>query len=453
MLSVSLKSCLLDPDPLSYLSVNLPAFIPAVSDYLFTALLLLLILINAIISGSEIAFFTVDKDFTEEVNTSEKTGKIRISQLLRKPEKLLASIVIAYNFLNVTIVVLILYLLNRLPWFAGNLVDTLLLEIIIPIGIVLLFVDILPKRYASYDPLRFATHNAPLIKIVHGIMSPFSSLLVRSTTVFNRSITPHKHEISVDDLSKALEITSNEITREQEKEMLEGIIRFKDKTVDDIFVSRSDMVAIDSQTPFAEVIDFIVDAGFSRIPVYEENPDNIKGILYVKDLLPHLGKAGNFKWQTLIRPAYFVPGTKRIDDLLEEFRTDKNHMAIVVDEYGGTSGLVTMEDILEEIVGDISDEYDEELPFYTMAADGSYLFEGKTPLEEFIKITGLPEKDFEQMQDEVDTLAGLLLELKGDFPKRKESFTYKKHTFQAEEMSKKRITKVRYIPPKSKKDA
>jgi gliding motility-associated protein GldE len=443
----------LDPDPLSYLSVNLPAFIPAVSDYLFTALLLLLILINAIISGSEIAFFTVDKDFTEEVNTSEKTGKIRISQLLRKPEKLLASIVIAYNFLNVTIVVLILYLLNRLPWFAGNLVDTLLLEIIIPIGIVLLFVDILPKRYASYDPLRFATHNAPLIKIVHGIMSPFSSLLVRSTTVFNRSITPHKHEISVDDLSKALEITSNEITREQEKEMLEGIIRFKDKTVDDIFVSRSDMVAIDSQTPFAEVIDFIVDAGFSRIPVYEENPDNIKGILYVKDLLPHLGKAGNFKWQTLIRPAYFVPGTKRIDDLLEEFRTDKNHMAIVVDEYGGTSGLVTMEDILEEIVGDISDEYDEELPFYTMAADGSYLFEGKTPLEEFIKITGLPEKDFEQMQDEVDTLAGLLLELKGDFPKRKESFTYKKHTFQAEEMSKKRITKVRYIPPKSKKDA
>lgn len=443
----------MDPDPLSYLSVNLPAFIPAVSDYLFTALLLLLILINAIISGSEIAFFTVDKDFTEEVNTSEKTGKIRISQLLRKPEKLLASIVIAYNFLNVTIVVLILYLLNRLPWFAGNLVDTLLLEIIIPIGIVLLFVDILPKRYASYDPLRFATHNAPLIKIVHGIMSPFSSLLVRSTTVFNRSITPHKHEISVDDLSKALEITSNEITREQEKEMLEGIIRFKDKTVDDIFVSRSDMVDIDSQTPFAEVIDFIVDAGFSRIPVYEENPDNIKGILYVKDLLPHLGKAGNFKWQTLIRPAYFVPGTKRIDDLLEEFRTDKNHMAIVVDEYGGTSGLVTMEDILEEIVGDISDEYDEELPFYTMAADGSYLFEGKTPLEEFIKITGLPEKDFEQMQDEVDTLAGLLLELKGDFPKRKESFTYKKHTFQAEEMSKKRITKVRYIPPKSKKDA
>ncbi|MEN6589683.1 MAG: gliding motility-associated protein GldE [Proteiniphilum sp.] len=442
----------MDPDPLLYLSLNLPAFIPAVSDYLLAALLLLFILMNAIISGSEIAFFTVDKNFVEEVHSSEEADKIRISRLLIKPEKLLASIVIAYNFLNVTIAVLILYLLNRLPWFAGSPVDTLFLEIIIPISIILLFVDILPKRYASYNPLRFAAHNAPFIRIVHSIMTPFSSLLVRSTTVFNRSITQRKHEISVDDLSKALEITSNEITRDQEKDMLEGIIRFKDKMADDIFVSRTDMVAIDTQTSFVEVIDFIVDAGFSRIPVYEENPDNIKGILYVKDLLPHLGKTGNFKWQSLIRPAYFVPGTKRIDDLLEEFRANKNHMAIVVDEYGGTSGLVTMEDILEEIVGDISDEYDEDLPFYTIEADGSYIFEGKTPLEDFIKITGLPEKDFEQMQDEIDTLAGLLLELKGDFPKRKESFTYKKHTFQAEEMSKKRITKVRYIPPKNKKD-
>lgn len=442
----------MDPDPLSYLFLNLPAFIPAVTDYLLTALLLLLILMNAIISGSEIAFFTVDKKFSEEVRTSEEADKIRISRLLIKPEKLLASMVIAYNFLNVTIAVLILYLLNRLPWFTGSPVDTLFFEIIIPITIILLFVEILPKRYASHNPLRFATHNAPFIRIVHSIMNPFSSLLVQVTNVFNRSITQRKHEISVDDLSRALEITSNEITREQEKDLLEGIIRFKDKMADDILVSRSDMVAIDAQTSFAEVIDFIVDAGFSRIPVYEENPDNIKGVLYVKDLLPHLGKTGNFKWQSLIRPAYFVPGTKRIDDLLEEFRANKNHMAIVVDEYGGTSGLVTMEDILEEIVGDISDEYDEELPFYTKEADGSYIFEGKTPLEDFIKITGLPEKDFEQMQDEIDTLAGLLLELKGDFPKRKESFTYKKHTFQAEEMSKKRITKVRYIPPKNSKD-
>lgn len=438
----------MDPDPLSFLLLSLPTYLPAVSDYFLMALLLLLIILNAIISGSEVAFFTVKQNVDDESHHTGEHQKNRITTLLRKPEKLLASIVVAFHLLNVTITVLIIVFLHRLPWFQQGIVETLFLEILIPISVILLLVDILPKLVASHDPLRFAGNNALFIQLVNWLMSPFSSLLVRSTNLFNRSIIQRKHEISVDDLSKALEITSNEITHEQEKDMLEGIIRFKDKVVDDILVSRIDMVAIDSQTLFREVIDFIVDAGFSRIPVYTGNPDHIRGILYVKDLLPHLGKADNFKWQSLIRPAYFVPGTKRIDDLLEEFRANKNHMAIVVDEYGGTSGLVTMEDILEEIVGDISDEYDEELPFYSMATDGSYIFEGKTPLEDFIKITNLPEKDFEKMSEEADTLAGLLLELKGDFPKRKESFTYKKHTFQAEELSKKRITKVRYIPPK-----
>ncbi len=442
----------MDPDPLSFLLLNLPTFLPAVSDYFFMALLLLLIILNAIISGSEVAFFTVKQNFDDESHHTGEHRKNRITTLLRKPEKLLASIVVAFHLLNVTITVLIIVFLHRLPWFQRGIVETLFLEILIPITVILLLVDILPKLVASHDPLRFAGYNAPFIQLVNWLMSPFSSLLVKSTNIFSYSIIQRKHEISVDDLSKALEITSNEITHEQEKDMLEGIIRFKDKVVDDILVSRIDMVAIDSQTLFREVIDFIVEAGFSRIPVYTGNPDNIKGILYVKDLLPHLGKADNFKWQSLIRPAYFVPGTKRIDDLLEEFRANKNHMAIVVDEYGGTSGLVTMEDILEEIVGDISDEYDEELPFFSIASDGSYIFEGKTPLEEFIKITSLPEKDFEKISEEADTLAGLLLELKGDFPKRKESFTYKKHTFQAEELSKKRITKVRYIPPKNRKD-
>ncbi|ULB35344.1 MULTISPECIES: gliding motility-associated protein GldE [Proteiniphilum] len=441
----------MDPDPLSFQYINLQAFVPVLSDYILTALLLLFIISNAIISGSEVAFFTVERNFSDDIHTSDEPKKISISNLLRKPEKLSASIVIAYNLLNVSITVLIIYLLNRLPFFGGDVVETLLLEVIISICVVLLFVNILPKLYASHNPLRFASNNVYFIYFINRLMSPASSLLVKSTSAISPSSKRWKHEISVDDLSKALEITSNDITRDQEKEMLEGIIRFKDKTVDDILVSRGDMIAIDLQTPFKEVIDFIVDAGFSRIPVFDENPDNIKGILYVKDLLPHLGKPNNFRWQSLIRSAYFVPGTKRIDDLLEEFRSSKIHMAVVVDEYGGTSGLVTMEDILEEIVGDISDEYDEELRLYTIAADGSYIFEGKTPLEEFIKITGLPEKDFEEMAEEVGTLAGLLLELKGDFPKRKESFIFKKHTFLAEEMSKKRITKVRYIPPKIKK--
>lgn len=410
----------------------------------------MLILLNAVVSGSEVALFNIGKKQPDDLHKVSEPKRERLLHLLSKPEKLLASMVITYSFLNITITVLIIYLLNRFPYFAGHPAETLILEIIIAICVVLLFVDILPKTYASHDPVRFASRHTRMIQVVHRVANPLSRLLVKSTASFGRSIIHRTHDISVDDLSKALEITSNEITREQEKEMLEGIIRFRDKTVDDIFISRSDMVAIESRTPFSEVIEFIVDAGFSRIPIFDENPDNIQGILYVKDLLPHLGKKADFNWQSLIRPAYFVPGTKRIDDLLEEFRANKNHMAIVVDEYGGTSGLVTMEDILEEIVGDISDEYDEEQPLYTVGTDGSYLFEGKTPLEDFIKITGVNEKDFEEMAEEVDTLAGLLLELKGDFPKRKESFTYKKYSFLAEEMSKRRITKVRFLSPKHK---
>ena len=431
----------MDPDPLSLLiSISL-AYIPALIDYALIILFLLLIIINAIVSGSEVAFFTLGKKLPDNLKISEETKKIRVLNLLKKPEKLLASLVLTYHLLNVTITVFAIYLLNKLPYFATNARETLIIEVLIAICLILFFIEFLPKKIASKDPLRFAIKNVAIIGTISRIIHPIYSFLNRigllnKGNIQNRTVELIKNELS----------GSDEHSREQEKEMLEGIIRFRDKSVDDIKVSRGDMIVINTLSPFAEVIEFIVEAGYSRIPVYEENPDNIKGILYVKDLLPHIGKPHNFKWQSLIRSAYFVPGTKRIDDLLEEFRANKIHMAIVVDEYGGTSGLVTMEDILEEIVGDISDEYDEELPLYTIAADGSYIFEGKTPLDDFIKITNLPEKDFELMNDEVDTLAGLLLELKGDFPKRKENFTYKKYKFQAEEMSKKRILKVRYFP-------
>lgn len=451
-LFVSLKNCHLDPDPYSLLNIYLTANLSALSDYIIAALLLLLIISNAIASGAEIALYTLEKKFADDLHTSDEPKKIRISNLLRKPEKMLASLVVTQLFLHVSITVLIIYLLSRPSLFGGYNINISIVGMIISVCIILLFSNILSRFYAKHHPLRFVSNNYIFIRLINTVMTPLSSLLAKNAATFSRTTSQWQHEISANDLSKALEIRSNEFTHEQEKEMLEGIIRFKDKLVDDVSVSRSDMVAIELQKPFTELIDFIVNAGFSRIPVFEENADNIKGILYVKDLLPHLGKATSFKWQTLIRPAYFVPRTKRIDDLLEEFRTQKIHMAIVVDEYGGTSGLVTMEDILEEIVGDISDEYDEELPFYTIEADGSYIFEGKTQLEDFIRITQLPAKDFEKMSEEVDTLAGLLLELKGDFPKRKESFTYKQHTFQAEDLSKKRITKVRYIPPKVRKD-
>lgn len=437
----------MDPDPLSQLSHLLQINNPVAYKLFFIILLLLLILINALISAFESTFKRINTDEAEELHTSQQPSKIRLSRLLRKPERVLSSVSLANHLLNLIIILLII----AQPWNNERLAvisgDMLFIRSAISFAVIIIFIYFLPRKTAIHHPLRFSEKNVNLIRWIDLLMAPLSGMLVRANTALIPSRAQNRHDISVDELSKALGITSDEARGEQEKELLEGIIRFRDKMVGDIFVSRTNMVALDILTPFREVIRFIVDAGYSRIPVYVENADTIKGILYVKDLLPHLDKTGNFKWQSLIRPAYFVPTTKRIDDLLEEFRSQKNHMAIVVDEYGGTAGLVTMEDILEEIVGDISDEYDEEQPFFTMTTDGSYLFEGKTPLEEFIRLTNLPEKDFESMQEQADTLAGLLLELKGDFPKRKESITYRDHQFVAEEMSKKRITKVRYIPP------
>lgn len=438
----------MDPDPYSVLLSSTFATITFSTNYILYALLIILILLNAIISGSEYAFFSLSDSDKDKLQISTHRRDIALSQLLQKPDKLLASIVISYNVLNVAIVALIIFLSEQLIHFQDNPSLQFVLELVVAISIVLFFVEITPKLYARNNPIRYVERFSGFIRIVNLVLTPFSLALIKLTNIFNHSSIQRKHEISMDDLSKALEITSNEMTHEQEKEMLEGIIRFKDKTVDDILISRTDMVVLDLQTPFQDVIKYIIEAGFSRIPAYEDNPDNIKGILYVKDLLPHLKKTDSFRWQLLIRQAYFVPGTKRIDDLLEEFRANKNHMAIVVDEYGGTMGLVTMEDILEEIVGDISDEYDEDTKLYTIAPDGSYLFEGKTSLEEFIKITDVPEADFEKIAEDVDTLAGLILEVKGDFPKRKENIVFKNYNFQVEEMNKRRIMKVRYIPSK-----
>lgn len=438
----------MDPDPYTLIQSDMALLSLSATHYILLGITVILAFINAIISGSEVAFFSLSPSDIEKLNTDTDKKSIRVSKLIRNQEKLMASLIVAYNFLNISIVVLLFYILNSLPFFRGA-TNRIFIEIVVIVAFILLFVEIIPKSLASNSALNFSRRNALFIQIIHSILKPISILLVRTSKMFSKTIIKKRYEISMDELSKALEITSDQINYEHEKDMLEGIIRFRDKEVEDILVSRTDMVAIEMNTHFRKVIDFIVEAGFSRIPVYDESPDNIKGILYVKDLLPHLNKADNFRWQSLIRPAYFVPGTKRIDDLLEEFRANKNHMAIVVDEYGGTTGIVTMEDILEEIVGDISDEYDEEeKPSYVIASDGSFIFEGKTNLEDFFKITGVSENDFEDIIDEVDTVAGLMLEMKEDFPKRKEIIEYKRYTFQAEEMSKRRIVKVRFYLPK-----
>lgn len=418
------------------------------TDYFLIALLLLLIFINSFVSSSEVAFFSLDNDDIDLLKSSSTPSKGHLLESLANSDKLLASILITYNVINVAIIALLVYLFNKASVFTNSVVSLILLFIAVAVVLILL-IEILPKLYTSHNPLKVAQRNMKGVMLIDAIASPLSSFLVRFTNVFSQS-SAHRHEISMEDLSKALELTSSEKPYEQQdKDMLEGIIRFRDKDVSDILISRADMFALSFDTSFEDLIESIKKEGFSRIPIYEDNADQIRGILYVKDLLSHIGKPDNFKWKTLIRSAYFVPGNKRIDELLEEFRANKNHMAVVVDEYGGTTGIVTMEDILEEIVGDISDEYDEEVESYTHEPDGSYIFDGKTPLVDFLRVVNIPERYFDEMLEDVDTLAGLILKLNGTFPKQKESFKYFDYTFQAYEMNKRRIVKVRYIPPNS----
>jgi len=439
----------LESDPSSFLVSNMLAIAtPTLSDYLLFAILILFVFFDFVACGAQIAFFALSQSDIEELSNSESPRDKTIAHLMRNSDRLIASINILDIFSKVFIFTLSFILFQHLlsPEWLNKPIWIVVLSILIVI-----LIDITPKLYAASNPKKFSYRSANFINIIDKINSPLSSLLVNISNRGDRTLHHQRHELSMDELSRALQMTSKDKEYEDEKDMLEEIIRFKDTIVDDIKVSRSDMIAVDITLPFDKVVDFIVEAGFSRIPVYEKDTDNIKGILYVKDLLPYLNRKENFKWQSLIRPAYFVPGTKHIEDLLEEFRTNKNHMAIVVDEYGATTGIVTMEDILEEIVGDISDEYDVETSFYTITPDGTYIFDGKTPLEDFFRITGLSEKEFEHYTNESDTLAGFILELHGNFPKRKEIINFNDYQFQVEELTKRRIVKIRFIPPKVQK--
>ncbi|OPZ14603.1 MAG: Magnesium and cobalt efflux protein CorC [Bacteroidetes bacterium ADurb.BinA261] len=439
----------MESDPSSFLVSNMLAIAtPTLSDYLLFAILILFVFFDFVACGAQIAFFALSQSDIEELSNSESPRDKTIVHLMRNSDRLFASINILDIFSKVFIFTLSFILFQHLlsPEWLNKPIWIVVLSILIVI-----LIDITPKLYAASNPKKFSYRSANFINIIDKINSPLSSLLVNISNRGDRALHHQRHELSMDELSRALQMTSKDKEYEDEKDMLEEIIRFKDTIVDDIKVSRSDMIAVDITLPFDKVVDFIVDAGFSRIPVYEKDPDNIKGILYVKDLLPYLNRKENFKWQSLIRPAYFVPGTKHIEDLLEEFRTNKNHMAIVVDEYGATTGIVTMEDILEEIVGDISDEYDVETSFYTITPDGTYIFDGKTPLEDFFRVTGLSEEEFEQYTNESDTLAGFILELHGNFPKRKEIINFNDYQFQVEELTKRKIVKIRFIPPKVQK--
>lgn len=406
------------------------------------ALAVLLLFASGFISASEVAFFSLKPNDINRIKEGNHPSDSVVLDLLNNSELLLATILIANNFVNVAIVMLCTYGINEWLDFSNVPMLGFVLETIVLTFLLLLFGEIMPKIYAKQNTLPFIHKAAPTLLNIQKICKPLAALLVHSTSTINKTLTKKKYDISVDELSKALELTSKAIP--EEKEMLAEIIKFYNKTADEIMTSRLDMEDLDIKANFKEVIDTIIKCGYSRIPVYSGTEDNIKGILYIKDLLPYLDKPETFRWQSLIRPAYFVPETKKIDDLLEEFRTNKIHMAIVVDEFGGTSGIVTMEDILEEIVGEISDEYDEDEKQYIRLADGSYIFEAKIQLTDFFRATDTDPADFEKITEEVETLAGLLLEIKGDFPRRREVIEYKNYRFQILEMDNRRILKVKF---------
>jgi gliding motility-associated protein GldE len=400
----------------------------------------------AIVSASEIAILSLIPADKSDKGENDSSPDTIITSVLNRSGKLLASLRIWSNFAHVGIVVLTTYAFCQLIDFSKVLFAGFIFEIILLTFLILLFGEIIPKIYAQNNSLKFIKKMASFLYVIEKITAPFSFLLLKSS--FSTIIAKKKsNDVSVDELSKALELTSKELP--EEKDMLEGIISLYNKTAVEIMTPRMDVADLDITTGFEKVISYIVEVSYSRIPVYSGNQDDIRGILYIKDLLPYLDQPDSFHWQKLIRPAFFVPETKKIDDLLEEFRTNKIHVAVVVDEFGGTSGIVTMEDILEEIVGEINDEYDDEDTKFTRLADGSYIFDAKILLIDFFRATGLDSKTFGKLTDEVDTIAGLVLEIKGDFPENKEIVCYEHYTFQVLEMDKKRILKIKFNINKS----
>lgn len=406
---------------------------------------MMLLVVSGFASGSEIAFFSLSPSDIDEVDLERTPTDKNIRMLREDSERTLATILITNNFVNVTIIMLCNFVFGSMVHFGPKAYWLEFLSItIILTFLLLLFGEIMPKVYSRQEPLRFCRRTVGGILVLRKIFWPLESLLIHSGVIAEKIVQKEKHLLSVDDLEQALELTDKEEIKD-EQSILQGIIRFGDETAKEVMTSRQDIVDLDIRSSFTDVLKCIVENNYSRIPVYQNNTDNIRGVLYIKDLLPHLSKPASFRWQSLIRPPYFVPETKKIDDLLREFQENRVHIAIVVDEFGGTCGLVTLEDILEEIVGEINDEYDEEEKNYSKLNYNTYIFEGKTLLSDFCKILNIGDEEFSEVEGDADTLAGLLLEIKGDFPSVYEKLNYKNYSFEIMEVEDRRISKVKVI--------
>ncbi len=406
----------------------------------------LLLLVSGFVSGSEIAYFSLTPQDLDEADeeSSRPDFTAQVRALLKKPERLLATILIANNLVNISIVVLTNYGLG--PIFSGmSALWSFVLQTVLLTFLILLFGEILPKLYAQTRPLKWAMWAQPALRLMVVILKPFAALLVKSSTVVHRVVHKKPQNISADELSQALELT--DVEARDDSRMLQEILRFGDTTAAEVMTPRVDMTCLSIEYSFDEVMITVLETGYARIPVYEGTQDNIRGVLYSRDLLPYVEqRPEGFAWQSLLRPAYFVPESRMIDDLLEDFRRRKVHMAIVVDEFGGTQGIVTLEDVLEEIVGDIDDEYDEEEKTYQRLPDNTFIFEGKTLLNDFFRITEQEEEAEElygPVTEDCETLAGMLLAIKGDFPREKESLVYGRCRFLVLDISQHRIVSVR----------
>ncbi len=428
----------MDPEPSILLTESFNYWI-----LLGIGMLIFLLVLSALISGAEVAFFSLSQSDLNKASESKSNHQKMVVTLLEKPQKLLATILISNNFINILIVLIFAYIGDFVFEAIASGMLKFLIEVILITFLILLFGEVLPKVYATRNSLKFASFMAFPLKVISSLLSFVSLPLMSLTNVIENRLTKKQSNLSVEKLSQALELTSDEATTRDEQKILEGIVSFGNTETSQIMIPRIDIFALSNDELYEDVVSKIVNTGFSRNPVYLENIDKIIGILYAKDLLPYLNKK-EFNWQNLIREPYFVPENKKLDDLLKEFQEKKNHLAIVVDEYGGTSGIITLEDVIEEIVGDITDEFDDDDLTYSRLDADNYLFEGKTNLKDFYKIleienTGL----FDDNKGESETIAGFILEIHGKFPKKNEIIKFHNYSFNIEQMDKKRIKRLK----------
>jgi gliding motility-associated protein GldE len=447
-----------DPEP--YLTLILLAgfFKPIFTGTIISFIvLLILLLFSALISGSEVAFFSLSPNEKDTINSTDTKVHQTIKKLLESPKYLLATILISNNFINVAIIILSTYVINNVLNFSSfpeviifstNITDFIIfsIEVVCITFIILQFGEVIPKVYATKHALNLAQLMAKPISLLKKIVKPLSSILIYSTGLIDKKIKKKGLDVSVEELSQALDLTEDIPEDKDEHRILKGIVKFGETSVKQVMKARVDVVALEKDTNFKDVISTLIDCGYSRIPVYKESFDKVIGLLYIKDLLAHIKEKNNFNWNALIRDPFFIPENKKLDDLLKDFQDKKVHLAIVVDEYGGTSGIITLEDVIEEIVGEISDEFDTDDILYSKLDDNTYIFDGKIGLNDLFKIINIVDESvFEEVKKDADTLAGLVIEIAGEIPKKDEQINYKNYSFIVEASDARRVKRIKLI--------